>query len=183
MKGMILLANRFEDTEAIVTIDLLRRANIELDLVSITGDLELQTQYNLVIKADKKIENIIICEYDFLIIPGGKAVFETHLSSSITKEVIDNFYNKQKMIATICAAPSILGQYNLLKNLPFTCYPTCEEKVINGKYLEEENVVVANNLITAKAAGATFDFAYEIIKYLKGEEVAKKVIDSVYYKK
>lgn len=182
MKGLILLANHFEDTEAIVTIDLIRRAGIELDLVSISQSLDLTTQYNLKIKAEKMIDEVCVDDYDYLIIPGGKAVFETHHSSKITKEVVDKFYHQQKLIATICAAPSILGQYGYLDNIPFTCFPSCEDKMPNGKYLKEQGVVVYENLITSKAAGATFEFAYEIIKYLKGEEIAKKVINSVYYK-
>lgn len=183
MKGIILLANHFEDTETILTIDLIRRASIELDLVSISDSLELTTQYNLKIKAEKKINEVNLDEYDFLIIPGGKAVFETHLSSEVTKSIVQKFYNQQKLIATICAAPSILGQLGYLDNIPFTCFPSCEEKMPNGQYLQNESVVVNNNLITAKAAGATFDFAYEIIKYVKGQETADKVINAVYYKK
>lgn len=182
MKGIILLANYFEDTEAIVTIDLIRRANIDLDLVSIEKTLELTTQYNLKIKAEKMIEDVNLEEYDYLIIPGGKAVFLTHLESLITKAVVEEFYNKNKLIATICAAPGILGKYGYLDNKPFTCYPSCETNMQNGIYLEKEGTVVNKNIITGKAAGATFEFAYEIIKYLKGKEVADKVINSVYYK-
>lgn len=182
MKGLILLANHFEDTEAIVTIDLLRRADIQIDLVSINSTLELKTQYNLTIKADFLIEEIDVDEYDFLIIPGGKAIFEIHQFSEITKCMIEIFYRDHKLIATICAAPMLLGQYNYLNNVPFTCFPSCETKITNGKYLSEEKVVVYDNIITAKAAGATFEFAYEIIKYLKGNEIAEKILRNVYYK-
>ena len=183
MKGIIVLANYFEDTEAIVTIDLIRRANIDLDLVSIEETIELTTQYNIKLKADMMVNDVDFDKYDFLIIPGGKAVFLTHLESEITKNIIHKFYSKNKLIATICAAPGILGKYGYLDNQPFTCYPSCETNMQKGIYLKDNGVVVNKNIITGKAAGATFEFAYEIIKYLKGEETADKVINSVYYKK
>ncbi len=180
MKGIILLADHFEDVEALITIDILRRAKIDIELISIKNDLKLTTQSNVIIIADKLYTDIDINNYDFLIIPGGKAVFETHLNSEITKKVIEHFNNNNQLIATICAAPSILGKYGLLKNKEYVCFPSCEEG-IDGILLQNEKVVVSNNLITSKAAGTTFLFAYEIVKYLRGEEVAKKVLNSVYY--
>lgn len=181
MKGLILLANHFEDIEALATIDCVRRAGVCIDTVSITGNNELITQYHLKVKADKLIEEIQLDDYDFLILPGGKAVKETHLSSPITKKCVEHFYKKDQLIACICAAPSILGQMGILDDMEFTCYPGCEEKMPRGKYLQDENVVVRKNIITAKAAGASFIFAYQIIAYIKGEEIAKQVLDSIYY--
>ena len=168
MKGIILLANHFEDTEALVTIDLLRRAGITVDMVSIEKSVDLVTQYNLKIKAEFTVDQLNLNDYSFLIIPGGKAV--------------NHFAKKNQLIATICAAPSVVGKLGYLKNKEFTCFPGFEEYVVDGIYLPNKNVVVSNNYITAKAAGATFDFAKEIIKYLTNEKTANKVINSVYYK-
>lgn len=178
MKGIILLANHFEDVEAICTIDMLRRAKIDIDLVSITGSLSLTTQSGLNITSEKLIEEVLLDEYDFLVIPGGKAIFETHICSEITKNVVKHFINKNQLVSAICAAPMVLKDY--LENSNFTCFPSCERD-IKGNYTSN-NVEVVNNIITSKAAGTTFDFAYEIIKYLKGEVLAKQVLNSVYYK-
>ena len=131
MKGLILLANYFEDVEALITIDMLRRAKIEIDLVSITEDYNLITQSGVKLQADYLIDEIDLDKYAFLIIPGGKAVFETN---------------------------------------------------IDGIYKENERVVVSDHIITSKAAGTTFDFAFAIIKYLANEEVANMVLHNVYYK-
>ena len=182
MKGIILLANHFEDVEALITIDILRRANITIDLVSVVEKLELNTQSNITIKAEKLYEDISLNDYDFLIIPGGKAVFETHLDSHKTKEAVDYFYSKNKLIASICAAPGVLGKYGYLDNIEYVCFPSCEEFMPKGILMKEKRVVVSNNIITSKAAGTTFDFAYEIVKYLTSEENANKVINSVYYR-
>lgn len=177
MKGIILLANHFEDVEAVCTIDVLRRAKIELDLVSVTGSLELTTQSNIRLCAEKLIEDVTLEEYDFVVLPGGKAIFETHLTSDVTNKVIKYFIEQNKLVCAICAAPMVLAPY--LENKTFTCFPSCEGD-IKGNYTSSK-VEVVGNIITSKAAGTTFDFSYEIIKYLKGEETALKVIKSVYY--
>ena len=179
MKGLLLLAPYFEDTEALTTLDILRRAALKVDLVSITT-LKLITQSNVIIYADKLIDDINLNDYDFLIIPGGKAVMLTHLKSDITKKVIEHFNYKKQLIACICAAPSILGVMGLLDNEQYTCFPGFET-YMHGTYLENKKVVVSNNYITSKAMGTSFEFGYEIIKYLCGEELAKKTINSCYY--
>lgn len=177
MKGIILLANHFEDVEAIATIDILRRAKIDIDLVSITGNKQLITQSNIGILADKLIEEVNINDYNFVVLPGGKAVFETHLSSDITNTVIKHFIDQHQLVCAICAAPKVLAPY--LENKQFTCFPSCEDG-INGTYTKGK-VEVVDNIITSKAAGTTFEFAYEIIKYLVNEDLAEKVISSVYF--
>ena len=177
MKGLILLADYFEDMEAICTIDMLRRASIEIDLVSITGKEELITQSNIKLCSDKLIENVDLDDYSFVILPGGKATFKTHLESKITESVLKHFYDKKQLIGAICAAPIVLAKY--LKGKKFTCFPSCEDS-IEGIYTSSK-VEIIENIITSKAAGTTFEFSYESIKYLKNEEEAKKVLNNVYY--
>lgn len=181
MKGMILLASHFEDTEAIVTMDLIKRAGIEMDAISVVESLDLTTQYGLSIRADKSYRDIEIDQYDFVVLPGGKAVFETHLNSVVTQNIIRYFSENKRLIAAICAAPGVLGQMGLLQGLPYTCFPSCEKYGKDGIYQENQSVVVTDAIITAQAAGATFLFAYEIIKKIKGEQAARAVLDSIYY--
>lgn len=181
MKGLILLANHFEDVEALITIDMLRRAGITIDMVSMNNDLNVITQSNIAIKADILVSSINLDDYSFLVIPGGKATFETHHKSVVTKNIVKHFYDKNQLVASICAAPSILGMMGLLDGIEYTCFPGCESYMPNAIY-KNQDVVVSKNIITSKAAGTTFKFAYEIIKYLTNEELAKKVINSVYYK-
>lgn len=181
MKGMMLFADSFEDIEALGTLDLIRRAKIDIDTVSITGKKEILTQSKVYVLADKLIEEINLDEYDFLIIPGGAAVMKTHLNSPITESVAVYFYKKHALIGCICAAPSILGKYGMLEDKKYTCFPSFDKLVVGGTYLSDENVVVDDNIITSKAAGTTFLFAYEIIKYLKSESIANHIKEAVFY--
>lgn len=181
MKGMILLANGFEDVEAFITIDLLRRAKIMVDTISLTEDLRVKTQSQVTINAEKHFQEIKYQDYDFLIIPGGRAVMETHWFHPFTKTVIEYMNQQHRLIACICAAPSILGKYQVLDGIPFTCYPTFEQYIPNGKYQALDKVVVSKHIITSKAAGTTFEFAHAILTYLKGKTEANRILESVYY--
>ena len=102
---MMLFADSFEDIEALGTLDLIRRAKIEIDTVSITGSKVVLTQSKVNVMADKLIEEINLDDYDFLIIPGGAAVMKTHLNSPITESIAMYFYKKHALIGCICAAP------------------------------------------------------------------------------
>ncbi len=181
MKGMMLFADYFEDIEALGTLDMLRRAKIEVETISITDKKEVISQSNVVIKTDKLLTEINLDEYSFLIIPGGKAVMQTHLYSEITKMVVEVFVKKTALIAAICAAPSILGKEGYLTDCEYVCYPSFEKLISGGTYRSDKKVVVNKNFITSKAAGTTFEFAYEIIKYLKSETIAKHIMETIFY--
>ena len=180
MKGIILLANNFEDAEAIVTIDLLKRAGIFVDTVSMYDSSLVKSKYGLNLACDKLIKDVKESDYDFLIIPGGAAVM-FHLENEDTLNTVKLFENSKKLIAAICAAPSILGKLGLLDNEEFVCFPSFETYMPKGIYKEHKKAVTCNNHITSKAAGTVFNFAYEIIKYLISEDKAKQVFEEVYY--
>ena len=179
-KGLILLNNGFEDVEAIATIDVLRRAGVGLDLVSL-DDTMITTQTGISLKSEKLLKDVKIDDYDFLVIPGGQAVFKyLHKRNEVSK-LIDKFAKSGKLIATICAAPSLVGKLGLFKDKKFTCFPGCEEGIV-GKYTGKP-VEVVGNFITAKSMAYTIDFALEIVKYLCGKEKAKSVENSIYANK
>ena len=179
-RGLILLNNSFEDVEAIATIDILRRAKIEIDTFSL-DDVNITTQSRISLKSEKLYRDINLINYDFLVIPGGGAVFKYLHNRKEVSDIINAFANKEKLIATICAAPSLVGKLGYFKGKKFTCFPGCEDG-IDGKYTGK-GVEVVDNFITAKSMAYTIDFALEIIKYLLGREIAKQVENSIYANK
>lgn len=166
MKGIIILANGFEDTEAIVTIDLLRRAKIQIDLVTLS-DKYVKTQSNNVIVVENKLSDIKYEDYDFLIIPGGKAVFDILYDDKLVEKVVKDFVTKQKLVCAICAGPKVIGKHGYFENKNFTCFSSCEEN-IKGNYTNS-GVEVCDNFITSKSLAYTVDFALQIIKKIKPE--------------
>lgn len=179
MKGLIILANGFEETEAIATIDILRRANIDLLLTGVTS-LEVMSAHDIKIYADKKLSEVDYESFDFLVIPGGKAVFDILDKSFEVSELIASFANFGKLIAAICAAPSQIGKLGYLEKREYTCFPGCNNSIIGGKYSPKKEVVIDGNFITAKAMGYTNEFALEIVEYLKGKNERKKIEDSIH---
>ena len=143
---------------------------------------EVKTARNIYITADKTIREVDLKAYDYLIIPGGKAVFDFHLKSEMTKSIVDFFMKKQALVACICAAPMILGCLGYLKGLNYTCFPGCESSTFGGVYTNSE-VEVSGNIITSKAMGTTFAFGQAIITYLLDSQKALQVINDVYYQK
>ena len=180
MKGLILLTSGFEDTEAIATIDILRRAKLNIDLCSVNNEEEILTQNKMVIKPDLCVKDINYKEYDFLVIPGGKAVSKTLINLNDVKGMIHYFNSENKLIAAICAAPMLLGKAGILKGKKYTCFPGCE-KGIEGVYTKK-GVVVTVNVITGKSMAYTIDFALQIVKYLLGLDSYKTVKNAIFGK-
>ncbi len=172
----IFLDNGFEEIEAITTIDLLRRADIALTTVSVTGDMLVTGAHNIVVQADALIENTDFSDAEMLILPGGA----THLDAC--KPLCDLLlkHNEQdKLIAAICAAPSVLGKLGILVGKQATCYPGFEgylgESYVGGLVVESKNI------ITAKGPGLSADFAFCLIEKLASPEVADAVYDAAQY--
>lgn len=178
MKGIILLASGFEDTEAITTIDILRRAGIEVDMCACNNEEVITTQSGLLVKPELLIKDVVLDNYDFLVIPGGKAVFKTLINLDVVDSVIKKFNDEKKLIACICAAPMLLGKNKLLKDKKYTCFPSCEEG-IDGIYTKN-GVEITGNLITGKSMAYTIDFALEIVEYLLGKDIKEKVYKSIF---
>ncbi|WP_342261183.1 DJ-1/PfpI family protein [Spiroplasma endosymbiont of Notiophilus biguttatus] len=110
-KVAIFLATGYEMGEVIITIDLLRRANIIIDLVSIENDLKIKSSHNVFILCEKKINDTDLLSYKMLILPGGKIGVENLSKNELLKSMLVIFAkDSNKFIAAICAAPQILGQ-------------------------------------------------------------------------
>jgi 4-methyl-5(b-hydroxyethyl)-thiazole monophosphate biosynthesis len=172
----IFLDNGFEEIEAITTIDLLRRANIALTTVSVTGDLLVTGAHAIHVKADKLFNDLTFADAEMLILPGGATNL---IERKPLCDLLVQHNNDNKLIAAICAAPAVLGQLGILDGKQATCYPGFED------HLAESHVgglvVESHNIITAKGPGLSSDFAFCIIEKLVGSEVADQVYDAAQY--
>lgn len=177
MKGLIILVNGFEDVEALATIDVLRRSGIQVDTTSLDNK-DVITQSNNKITVDYSLKELNILEYDFLILPGGKAVFNILDKDARVDYLVDEFYNQGKLICAICAAPRLIAKRGYFKNLKFTIFPGCLDEEVLGKQVNK-GVVVEEKFITAKSMYYSIEFALEIIKKLQGKnqmQIIKKQI-------
>lgn len=174
MRCAIFLAKGFEDCEALITIDMLRRADIPIDTVSITDDPQVMTSHGVKLFADTVWEHIDVSDYDVLILPGGKVGTENLGRFEPLTDALSQHFQAGRLTCAICAAPSVLGRLGMLKGRHYTCFPSFRDEAYEGIY-EQELAVEDGNLITGRGMGATIEFARCIIRKLAGEEVLRKV--------
>jgi len=179
MKRVFLfLAYGFEETEALTTVDLLRRGGIEVITVSVTTENIVSGAHKIPVVADIKIDECDFSQADAIILPGGQPGVNNLKACNSILDLVKASFAENKVICAICAAPSILGQIGLLKNKKATCYPGYETELI-GAMLSDDKVCVDGNIVTSRGVGTAIDFALEIIKILDSEIKAESVKKSI----
>jgi len=181
-KAIVLLAEGFEEVEAVTPIDYLRRAGVEVTTAAISFILNVKGARGIKIDADTTLAGLVEDEdisWDAVIIPGGSNGAANLAASKQTGDLLKDMAAAGKLVCAICASPAVvLSPLGLLAGKEFTCYPGLEEKVKDGKW-SDERVVVDGNIITSRGAGTSGEFAIAIIEKLLDKETAKKIADAV----
>lgn len=173
-KVLLLLAEGFEEVEALTIVDYLRRMDIVVDTVSIGGK-NVQGAHGINIEADKKIEAIDdIKNYDGLVIPGGIPGATNLRDDDRVIKLVKEFNQEQKIIAAICAGPIVLERAGILKGKKVTSYPGFEDELKESVY-KEKLVVQDGNIITARGPAVAIYFAIKLVENLVGEEKASEL--------
>ena len=178
MKVLALIFEGFEELEAMAPFALLRRAKIDLTITS--NSTTVTGSHNISLTNIVKLSDIDYKEYDALIIPGGAHYKFLRISKDV-HEIISYFMEAKKLVAVICAAPTILGMLGYLKGKNYTCFTSMNEDF--GGYYHDQGVVVDGNIISGRSVAYAIDFAYEIIRYLIIDEGLKQVQKQIYYEK
>ena len=170
----MLLADGFEDTEALTTRDVLIRAGIEVTTASITDRLEVESSFGVHLLADSLLKLIFdTTPYDGIILPGGGRGTKNLSESPLVEMYLQKFAAKNKYLCAICAAPSILGKYGYLKNQKYTCFAGFNEGIA-GDFTGNE-VEKSGKIITARSMQYSIPFALTIIEELLGKDAKEKV--------
>ncbi len=176
MKACIVMDNGFEELEAMGPIALLRRAGIEVDIVSVEND-HVTGRFGVTYSPSIPFDSYDFSKADCLILPGGPH-WEKIVSNEKVCEQLKAFA-QDKVLAAICAAPTILGKLGLLKGKKYTCFESMNED-FGGEY-QYRYTVRDGNIITAISAAASIEFAFSIIEELLGKEKTEAVKKSIYY--
>lgn len=172
----LFLDTHFEEIEAVTTIDLLRRAGIELKTISLAKNLQVEGAHGITVAADALFDKTDFSDAEMLILPGGPTHLIDHKGLC---DLLRTHNAADRQIAAICAAPSVLGQLGILEGKQATCYPGFESLV--GEAYIGGLIVESKNIITAKGPGLSSDFAFCIIEHLAGSDVADQVYDTAQY--
>ncbi len=179
-KIAVFFADGCEEIEGLTVVDMLRRADIEVASVSITGSREVHGSHNIDFFADMTFEEADMDAFDGAVLPGGAAGTANLGAHEGVAETVRRFAENGKLVAAICAAPSVLGQNGILKGRRATCHPGWEEKLC-GAVACEETAVTDENIITSRGMGTSIDFSLAIIAKLADEQTVAKVRKGIVY--
>ena len=174
-RAAVLLADGFEEGESLFVIDILRRASIGCDSVSIDQEM-VRGGHDIYVKADRIISKEIFDDYDMVVIPGGMPGAANLRDCELVIDWVKKFDEEKKYVAAICAGPMVLKQAGISTGRTLTSYPADKyrDMFADAQYIDdnakmEQMVVTDGNLITSRAPATTFPFAYKLVEVLGGD--------------
>ena len=170
-KVAIFMAEGCEEIEGLTVVDVLRRAKMEITMVSITDAKTVTGSHGVTFEADACLSDVDFTEYDGVILPGGLPGTTNLSECAQVVSLIKEFAELDKLVAAICAAPSVLGKNGLLEGKKATSYPGYEEEMPGCTYLTD-SVVRDGNIITSRGMGTAIDFALAILEYFSDRDTA-----------
>ena len=177
----VFLATGFEDIEAIAPVDIMRRAGLEVQTVSITGEEIVTSAHGVGIASDLLLSDVDFSSAEMLVLPGGLPGSTNLDACKPLTEAIKRHFESGGPIAAICAAPLVYGHLGLLKGRRATCYPGVERELAGATYTAAI-VERDGNIITGKGPAAAFEFGYTIVDFFLGEGASLPLRQGMIYK-
>ena len=182
-RAYVFLADGFEEIEGLTVVDVLRRAGVETQTVSVMGRREVNGAHNISVISDILFEELSdsdVCPADMLVLPGGMPGTLNLKAHEGLKNLLVKYDSEKEYIAAICAAPSILSGLGMLKDREACAYPSFEEELVCRKVLQVP-VVTDGHITTGRGLGAAIPFALRLAGLLCGKEKAEEVRKSIVY--
>ncbi|MCL2220137.1 MAG: DJ-1/PfpI family protein [Chitinispirillia bacterium] len=176
-QAVTILADGFEEIEAITVIDLLRRAGIGVTVLGLDS-LMVRGAHDIRVAADGLLREFS-GTFDALVLPGGPGTKNLAASEEVLN-MVREAHGRGKICAAICAAPAVLAKAGILEKKKATCYPGCEA-ALSGVLLATDAVVADENIITSRGVGTAIPFALELIDYMVGADVMRKIGAAILY--
>uniref|UniRef100_A0AC34GP85 DJ-1/PfpI domain-containing protein n=1 Tax=Panagrolaimus sp. ES5 TaxID=591445 RepID=A0AC34GP85_9BILA len=177
-KVLVVAFKDVEDIELTVTVDVLRRADIDVTVANLNDEEYFVCSRKITIKADALFKDIEKKDFDAVIVPGGPGSTkqETTHDERLGK-ILQRHEKAGKIVAAICAAPFIFAVHGIGKDGEITGYPSVKDKITAAgyKFREDEKVVVSKNVVTSRGPGTAVDFALCLVKLLVDKEVSEKI--------
>lgn len=161
MRVIVLFKEGYEEVEALSTVDVLRRAGVKCDMVGME-DLYVKSSHDILIKMDKVFDESDE-KADVVVLPGGLPGSTSLRDDERVINLVKKFYNENKVVAAICAAPIVLQKAGILDGKNFTCYPGFDKEAVSGNY-QDVLVCVDGNIVTGRGPAASFAFGYAVLE-------------------
>ena len=180
-KACIFLADGFEEIEGLTVVDILRRAGVEIHMVSITGETKVTGSHGIEIKCDTCIGQENFSETELFVLPGGMPGTKNLGACKALTELLTASFEAGKQLAAIWAAPSVLGDLGILKGKKACCYPGFEEH-LTGAQVVFDQVAQDGNVTTSRGMGTAIPFALSLVSQMVSEEKAQELAQSIIFK-
>ena len=177
MKLLTIIEQGYEELECVGACALLLRGEVEIDIYTV-DNTEATGRFGITLSHLHDMKDADLTGYDGILIPGGPHYKKIEANTRV-REMVDYFLKNEKVVAAICAAPTVLGRWGYLKGKKYTCFTSMNDD-FGGTYIDEY-AVTDGNLITGRSAAATIDFGFAILEKLCGKEHADKIKKEIYY--
>jgi 4-methyl-5(b-hydroxyethyl)-thiazole monophosphate biosynthesis len=171
---LVALAPGFEEMEAVIPIDVWKRAAFDVTSISVNNSKNVEGAHNITVIADKLISEINFDQSDMIFLPGGMPGAQNLDNCQQLKKALIDFDKQKKTLGAICAAPMVLGHCNILNQKKATCFPGFENELYGAVYTGA-NVQTHQHIITAKGAGIAMQFALEVVAHFNGSDFANNL--------
>lgn len=179
-KALILFADGMEECEGLIVVDLLRRAHVEVDIVSITDQEVITSSHGIRLYCDTLIDHVDFSQYDMLILPGGMPGTTNLKENNVVREQIRQFNESGRKVAAICAAPSVFADVGILEGKRATVHPNFRDDM-QGAELVNEEVVIDGNITTSWGLGGAIPFGLELARQLTDADTVNKIRSAIGY--
>jgi len=174
-KALVFLAPGFEEIETVTVVDVLRRAGVEVTVAGLKPDA-VEGAHGMKIVPDKSIDDVAVKDFDAVIVPGGNPGYKNLRKDQRVIKMVKEAYSSNKLIAAICAAPSVLSDAGILAGKMCTIYPGMEQELESGGGKPKQGIVVVDgNIVTSQGPATALPFAIKLSEMLEGKQVAEAV--------
>ena len=179
-RAAVFFGTGYEEIEALTVVDILRRAEVETIMVSVTDEKSVTGSHDMEVRMDAVIDEVDFEQIDAIVLPGGMQGTKKLEACESLMSQVDAFVSQNKIVAAICAAPSILGHRGILHGKQACSYPAFESH-LEGANVLHEPAVTDGNIITGRGMGTAIPFGLAILEKLRGKEAAEQMAKSIVY--
>ncbi len=179
-KAAVFFGTGFEEVEALTAVDILRRAGVETVMVSVMEERSVTGSHSISVKADALLSEVDFDSLDVIVLPGGMPGTANLEACGELMAQVDAFMAQDRIVAAICAAPSILGHRGFLKGRKACSFPSFESH-LEGAEVMDRPAVIDGNIVTGRGMGAAVPFALAIVEKLQGKDAAGKMAENIVY--
>lgn len=177
-RALVPLVDGFEEIEAVSVIDILRRAGVDVVTAGVDGD-SATGSHAITVRCDARLDDVRADRFDAIVLPGGPGTPRLR-DSAVVRAVVTRHHAAGRLVAAVCAAPTVLAAFGLLEGRRATCFPGCESDLAGARF-ETTAVVEDGNVITSRGAGTSIEFAAAIVARLVSPDAAREVLARIVY--